>query len=174
MSDRHNLCWKASTVSEVALPPSIKRAYVRSPNGPLELLIAQPSTVTQPRKKALFFQHGGFGSAAVWIPFLLHFSQIHGHPCYAVSLRGHGASWKPGFLKMVFATGKASMAQDLGHALNWVQGFEAGQQGGRVDPKDIVLIGHSAGGGLSQYFLSRGLGQVGGLVLMAAFPNFGG
>jgi pimeloyl-ACP methyl ester carboxylesterase len=39
---------------------------------------------------------------------------------------------------------------------------------------DIVLIGHSAGGGLAQYFLSRGVGRVGGLVVMAAFPPFGG
>lgn len=66
------------------------------------------------------------------------------------------------------------MAADLGHALNWVQGCEAGQRGGHVDPEDIVLIGHSAGGGLSQYLLSTGRAQVGGLVLMAAFPNFGG
>ncbi|KAF5378583.1 hypothetical protein D9615_007102 [Tricholomella constricta] len=176
MSDRHTLSWKAPIITETPLPSPIKRTYIRTPNGLLELLVAQPpsSSSVQPRKKALLFQHGGFGSAAVWIPYLLLFSQTYGHPCYAASLRGHGASWNPGFLRLVFGTGKAAMARDLGYILNFVQGFEAGQRDGDVDPENVVLIGHSAGGGLSQYFLSQGLGQVGGLVLMASFTNFGG
>lgn len=66
------------------------------------------------------------------------------------------------------------MARDLGYVLNTVQGYEAGQRQGYIDPEDAVLVGHSAGGGLSQYFLSQSLAQVGGLVLMGAFPNFGG
>ncbi|RDB20929.1 hypothetical protein Hypma_011951 [Hypsizygus marmoreus] len=141
MSDRHRLSWTAVR-REAPLPAQIKRTYVRTPNGPLELLIAQPpeSFASQPRKKALLFQHGGFGSAPVWIPFMIYFSQAHGHPCYAVSLRGHGASWYPGYLTMVFATGRASMAQDLEHALSWVQGFEAGKRGGDLDLEEIVLI----------------------------------
>lgn len=174
MSDRHILSWRRPPPKETLLPTSITRTYVHTPYGPLELLVAQPPASTEPRKKAILFQHGGFGAAAVWIPYMLFFSQVHGHPCYAASLRGHGASWNPGFLRMVFATGKASMAQDLGCVLNYVQGFEAGLRAGNVDPEDIVLVGHSAGGGLSQYFLGQGLGQVGGLVLMAPFPNFGG
>ncbi|KAG5642736.1 hypothetical protein DXG03_002250 [Asterophora parasitica] len=173
MSDRHALSWKTPAVVEAPLPSHITRTYIRTPNGPLELLVAQPPSSVQPRKKALLFQHGGFGSAAVWIPYIVLFSQTYGHPCYAVSLRGHGTSWNPGFFRLVFGTGKAFMAHDLSYALNFVQGFEAGLRGG-VNPEDIVLIGHSAGGGLSQYFLSQNLGQVGGLVLMASLPNFGG
>lgn len=173
MADRHRLSWTAST-EECSLPSSITRTYVQTPDGPLELLVAQPSSTTQPRKKAILFQHGGFGAAAVWIPFMQYFSQIHGHPCYAASLRGHGASWKPGFFRLLLLTGKATMARDLGYVLNTVQGYEAGQRQGYIDPEDVVLVGHSAGGGLSQYFLSQSLAQVGGLVLMGAFPNFGG
>ncbi|KAF9457200.1 Alpha/Beta hydrolase protein [Collybia nuda] len=169
----HSLSWTASTVV-CSLPPSISRVYVQTPDGPLELLVSQPSPPTQPRKKAVLFQHGGFGAAAVWIPFMQYFSQIYGHPCYAASLRGHGASWKPGFFRMVLLTGKAAMARDLGYVLNWVQGYEAGQRQNHLDLEDIVLVGHSAGGGLAQYLLSQDLAQVGGLSLMGAFPSFGG
>jgi pimeloyl-ACP methyl ester carboxylesterase len=74
----------------------------------------------------------------------------------------------------VFGTGKRAMAEDLGAAVAWVSGFESGRRGGEFAGEDLVLIGHSAGGGLVQYFLSQGLGKVGGLVVLAGFPCFGG
>jgi alpha-beta hydrolase superfamily lysophospholipase len=40
--------------------------------------------------------------------------------------------------------------------------------------EELVLVGHSAGGGLAQQFLSERMGKVGGLVVLAGFPNFGG
>jgi pimeloyl-ACP methyl ester carboxylesterase len=40
--------------------------------------------------------------------------------------------------------------------------------------EDLVLIGHSAGGGLSQFLLSERLQSVGALVVVAGFPCFGG
>ncbi|KAG6908497.1 hypothetical protein DXG01_004431 [Tephrocybe rancida] len=174
--NRHVLLWRTPPILEAGLPSCITRTYVRTPSGRLELLVAQPPETRspEPRKKALLLQHGGFGSSAIWIPYMVFFSQKHGHPCYAASLRGHGASWNPGFLRMVLGTGKATFAQDLVFILNCVQGFEAGHRRAQSDPEDIVIVGHSAGGGLAQYVLSRNLAQVGGLVLMASFPNFGG
>src|SRR3954471_5882036 len=107
MNDRHRLVWRGYTASLPDLPPNITRFFIPTPHGQLELLSAQPPS-TCPRKKALLFQHGGFGCASVWLPFLVFFSQ-QGYPCYAVSLRGHGGSWKPGYFRMVWMTGVASM-----------------------------------------------------------------
>ena len=183
-SDGHVLVWKASKSPPLpVLPDHIQRTYISTRHGKLELLIALPPNpgpgcdLPVGQKHALFFQHGGFGSASVWIPYLTYFSQTHGFPCYALSLRGHGASWQPSYLELVFRTGKKQMADDLGVALNWVKGFEAGRrlQPGTADGNtQIVLIGHSAGGGLCQYLLSQGLGTVHGFVMAAPFPSFGG
>jgi pimeloyl-ACP methyl ester carboxylesterase len=167
-NDRHVLTWGAPKAPPTTLPGHIQRKYIPTTRGPLELLIAQP-----PKRQgsySLFFQHGGFGCASVWIPYLTYFSQ-RGFNCYAVSLRGHGASWQPSYLELVFRTGRKSMSEDLGVALNYVRKFEEETP---ANEAQIVLIGHSAGGGLGQYFLSRGLGTVHGLVLISAFPSFGG
>jgi predicted alpha/beta hydrolase family esterase len=74
---------------------------------------------------------------------------------------------------MVWRFGKASFAEDLGYAFTWVQAFETAKRH-VFDERDLVLVGHSAGGGLSQYFLSWNMGTVGGLVIMAGFPSWGG
>lgn len=67
------------------------------------------------------------------------------------------------------------MCGDLGCAMGWVMGFENGARKGEgFGSERIVLVGHSAGGGLVQDFLSRGMGKVGGLVILAGFPCFGG
>lgn len=75
---------------------------------------------------------------------------------------------------MVWRFGKSDFAQDLGYGFTYISAFEAAKREGIFGSEDLVLVGHSAGGGLSQYFLSRGLGEVGGLVVMAPFPFFGG
>lgn len=64
------------------------------------------------------------------------------------------------------------MAWDLSCALLWVDGFEAGRR--EFARENLVLIGHSAGGGLVQYYLSENLGRAGGLVVLAGMPCFGG
>jgi pimeloyl-ACP methyl ester carboxylesterase len=182
MTDRHILRWSPTPEAQnlIELPSHITRHFIQTPRGKLEMLVAQPpsspATEHQPRKKALLFQHGGFGCAAVWIPFLTFFSQTHGFPCYALSLRGHGASWKPGFWELVFRTGLGSMVEDLGYAFTWVAGFESARRLGEngLREEDVVLIGHSAGGGLSQYFLSSNRATVGALVIVAGIPCFGG
>ena len=68
----------------------------------------------------------------------------------------------------------ASIAEDLGYAFSWIEGFETARRDGPLTGDDIVLIGHSAGGGLVQYFLSRCLGVVGGLVTIATFSPLEG
>ncbi|CAG8951523.1 hypothetical protein HYFRA_00007439 [Hymenoscyphus fraxineus] len=174
-SDQHKLLWKLPLVSIQDLPPlpqNITRHFISTPNGKLEILSALPPSSIPSQSKALLFLHGGFGHATVWLPYLSYFSS-RGFRCYALSVRGHGASWKPGFFHMVWRTGKRDMAEDLGYGLTWVSAFEAAMRRGGFEEEDLVLIGHSAGGGLSQQFLSEGLGTVGGLVIMAGVPCFG-
>ena len=57
------------------------------------------------------------------------------------------------------------LADDVVAAIQWVQERENGQE--------VVLVGHSSGGGLSQFILSEGEVRVRGLVLAAAVPGFG-
>jgi pimeloyl-ACP methyl ester carboxylesterase len=66
------------------------------------------------------------------------------------------------------------MAQDLAWGVEFASHLEARLRGGEMRSKDLVLVGHSAGGGLSQYFLSEKMEKVGGLVILAGFPCFGG
>jgi alpha-beta hydrolase superfamily lysophospholipase len=79
----------------------------------------------------------------------------------------------PGYFQMVLRYGKGSMAQVLGTAIDYARNCESVRRGGDMRSEDLVLVGHSAGGGISQLYLSRSMGQVGGLVLLASFPNFG-
>ncbi|KAH8592069.1 Alpha/Beta hydrolase protein [Bisporella sp. PMI_857] len=185
MTDRHRLSWSYTPENQPSLPPppdGLTRRYIPTPSGNLELIWARPSAAAAAeeegaapgkRKKAIIFQHGGFGCASVWIPFLRYFAD-RGYPCYAVSLRGHGGSWKPSYWRMVWGTGIGAMARDLGSAVEWVKAFEFVWRGRRLEDGDLVLVGHSAGGGLVQYFLDRGKYTVGGLVIVAGFPCFGG
>jgi pimeloyl-ACP methyl ester carboxylesterase len=104
------------------------------------------------------------GGAWVWIEYLQFFA-ARGIPCYAVSMRGHGGSWHPSYLRMVYATTKRMLANDVVAGLRWAQEREGG--------REAVLVGHSSGGGLSQFILSEGDVKVKGLVLVAAVPGFG-
>jgi len=65
------------------------------------------------------------------------------------------------------------MAADLQSGVEYVKSLEKEKRGEMID-EELVLVGHSAGGGLVQRFLSQGLGKVGGVVILAGFPNFGG
>ena len=106
--------------------------------------------------------------------------QQHGYTCYAMSLRGHGESWIPGFWRMTWGTSLNDLAQDVRCVWDGVLQREkkrrdlAGKESGKSIPAMPVLIGHSSGGGLAQYVLSEGLVQAEALVLCAAIPGFGG
>lgn len=84
---------------------------------------------------------------------------------YAISLRGHGASWAPGFVEMWAWTGLRELAGDLVAAVRDVERREQG--------RECVLVGHSSGGGLVQYVLAQGMCRAVGMGLVAAIPNFG-
>ena len=105
----------------------------------------------------------------------MEYFSARGYPCYALSLRGHGESWKPGYWRMVWGYGKSHLATDLAAAVGFVTGIETGIRGEKgFRSEDLVLLGHSAGGGLVQYLLGKGMAKVGALVIIAGFPCFGG
>ena len=163
------------------LPFTITRSFLpTAPNRNLELLTALPATSSSSDPHPpIFFLHGGFGGAFVWIEWM-QILQQHGYTCYAMSLRGHGESWNPGFWRMTWGTSLKDLAQDVRCVWDGVLQTEkkrrrlASKESGKTIPAMPVLIGHSSGGGLAQYVLSEGLVQTEALVLCAAIPGFGG
>jgi len=153
------------------LPSHISRTYIPSPNGALELLSAYPpASYTGPAKTPFFFQHGGFGHASVWLGYMTFFSQVHNIPCYALSVRGHGFSWYPSYFRMVYGTTKRKIADDLVTGIKYAQREQEESTGRKTE---VVLVGHSSGGGLAQIILDAKDVHVTGLVLLAAIPCYG-
>jgi pimeloyl-ACP methyl ester carboxylesterase len=163
--------WRKPGGPPPSLPKGVERLFVQTTGGPIEILYAAPAgattaapgTTKRDTTSPLFFVHGGMGSAWVWLEYM-QFLSSRGVPCYAVSLRGHGESWHPSFLRMVYGTPKSALADDLVAGIR----FAEGREGARV-----VLCGHSSGGGLSQFVLSEREVGVEGLVLAGAVPGFG-
>ncbi|KAK4226965.1 Alpha/Beta hydrolase protein [Podospora fimiseda] len=147
------------------LPPSITRLFIPTPSGDLEILYSAPKNPPPSNVSPIFFVHGGMGSAWVWLPYLTYLSQNTSIPSYAISLRGHGNSWHPSYLRMVFFTTKHMLATDIVAGIEFVESRHEGQE--------IIYVGHSSGGGLGQYILSEQLVKVKALVLAAAVPGFG-
>jgi pimeloyl-ACP methyl ester carboxylesterase len=145
-----------------ALPEGIVRNWVQTPGGQIEVLSARPSSPTS--KAPIVFAHGGMTGAWVWIEYMQYLSK-QGIPCYAVSCRGHGSSWKPSYFRMMYFTTRRMLADDLLAGLGWAQKLEGG--------RDVLLVGHSSGGGLSQYVLSDKNVRVKGLALLGAVPGSG-
>lgn len=152
------------------LPDGISRSSIPTPSGPLELLSSVPSEPTDPGQAPLFFAHGGFGCAEMWVPYMQFFA-ARGIPCYAMSYRGHGKSWYPGFWRMYFTT-RHTMAEDLAAGVHFIENAEAERTGANEKVR-VVLVAHSAGGALSQYALSRGMIKVHAFCMFAAVPGFG-
>jgi pimeloyl-ACP methyl ester carboxylesterase len=155
------LRWRHRPSSPEPCPEGLTRTFVDTASGSLEIISAGP--VGNGTKTPIVFAHGGMGSAFVWIEYLLYFGEL-GIPCYAVSLRGHGNSWYPSFLRMVWGTTKGMLADDLVAGIRHVEDAEG---------REVLLVGHSSGGGLSQLILSRGDVKVKGLGLLGAVPAFG-
>lgn len=154
------LYWTRPSGPAEPTPDGIERNWVDTPGGSIEILSAQPKT---PRGPPLFFMHGAQGSATVWTEYMQFFA-AHGVACYAISVRGHGESWHPTFLRMIYFTTRRMIGDDLVAGIRWVQDREK---------SEVVLVGHSSGGGLAQDILSRGEVSVRGLVLLGAVPVFG-
>lgn len=153
-----------------AVPVGLTRHRISTHQGVLEILSAIiPASFRSKPGPAILFLHGGMGSAHVWHDYMLYLAQQAGIQTYALSLRGHGGSWHPGYLRMVYGTTHQALADDSVAGLRWVAE--------RHEEEGVVIVGHSSGGGLAQYILSEGKGlggvRVRGLVLMAAVPGFG-
>ncbi|KAI8269444.1 lariat debranching enzyme [Colletotrichum sp. SAR11_239] len=156
------LYWTAPTGEPPAAPVGLTRYWVETPSGRIEVLSNQSETPNT-SKTPIVFVHGGMGSAWVWTEYMRYLAK-HDVPCYAVSLRGHGNSWHPSYLKMVYFTTRRNLADDAIAAIRWVQE----RQG-----SEVLLVGHSSGGGLSQGILSARQARVKGLALLGAVPAFG-
>jgi len=160
------LRWTNDPSSEPApaLPAGVERHFIPTPSGNLEILYAAPSASFPTHGKSpLFFVHGGMGSAWVWLEYMTYLSS-RGIPCYAISMRGHGRSWAPGYLRMVFFTTRSMLESDVLVGMAWATKREG---------CDVVLVGHSSGGGISQAILGQKKATVSGLALVAAVPAFG-
>ncbi|KAI1839934.1 hypothetical protein JX265_013890 [Neoarthrinium moseri] len=155
------LCWTRPSGPPSALPDGIERTFIRTPGGDIELLCARPASPSS--RPPVVFAHGGMGCAWVWIPYMQYLAQ-NGVTSYAVSTRGHGESWHPSFLRMLYMTTKRMLADDL------LAGIRAVEQ---KEGSEVVLVGHSSGGGLSQFILNEGDVKVKALALLGAVPGTG-
>ncbi|EWY86175.1 hypothetical protein FOYG_10801 [Fusarium oxysporum NRRL 32931] len=145
------------------VPEGLERHWVNTPQGRIEVLSNTSSITNKFNGPPIVFCHGGMGCAWVWTEYMKYLA-ARGVQCYAVSLRGHGESWYPSYFRMVFATPRSALASDLVAAIEWVQIREK---------IEVMLVGHSSGGGLSQAVLSDGLANVKALALLGAVPGFG-
>jgi pimeloyl-ACP methyl ester carboxylesterase len=155
------------------LPEGITRDFIATSthDKSLEILVAKPQS--RPNKSnidrpPILFLHGGFGSAALFIPFMTYFSKQYQskHSTYALSMRGRGASYSLCYLNLVYGTSLSDLASDLAIAVEHITKLE-----GRAP----IVLGHSSGGGLIQYALANRLfnQKIPGFVLLDAVPNFG-
>ncbi|KAI1439053.1 alpha/beta-hydrolase [Xylaria sp. CBS 124048] len=157
-----NLHWSRPRELPPDPPDGTARRFIPTPKGNLEILYAKPSSPA-PDIPPVVFAHGGMGSAWVWHEYMRYLAE-NGITSYAISARGHGASWHPSFLRMVYGTTKRDIADDFVAGIKAVQELEDGE---------VVLAGHSSGGGLGQLILSEGDVRVKALVLLGAVPATG-
>ena len=164
------------------LPPEgVERRMIRGSEGELELLISESPAVSKDSKPAILFIHGGFGGAGVWLPWMriLHDeTKPYTGSLYALSLRGHGGSFAPGYLEMAYLTSMTTLSTDVATAMKEIVTLEEAK-GNR---NGLIIAAHSNGGGLIQSAIASGklpikmLSKIGGLVglsLITATPPFG-
>jgi pimeloyl-ACP methyl ester carboxylesterase len=119
-----------------------------------ELLAAVPDG--RRRAVSVLLVHGICLGAWVWEDNFLPYFAGRGFASYALSLRGHGGSG-----------GAARIAEwrlrDFSDDIDWAVRRIGGP---------VVLLGHSMGGGVAQYYLRHGHSAV-GLALLASVPPHG-
>lgn len=158
------LRWSSQPPKYRPLPQHVERVFVKTEHGDLELLISRPKQCSD--VPPVIFAHGGYGSAGVWLEFMDHLHRLgYSGVLYAYSFRNHGASYPVSFLDMVYRTSLESCVEDLRAC------FEHAKQDARSD--DLVVVGHSSGGGLLQYALAQNVIKARALVLLDAIPHFG-
>jgi pimeloyl-ACP methyl ester carboxylesterase len=164
-----SLGWRRQQPKLRPLPEHIKRTYVSTPGGDLELLISK-SKSGESSGPAIFFLHGGYGGAGVWLEWMNYIHESgYGGTLYAYSARNHGASYSVSYLKMVYGTSFEDIVGDFKACYQRAGKEEALENG---SGGNIVLVGHSAGGGVAQYALSEGT-PCRALCLVDAIPHFG-
>lgn len=164
------------------LPAGVKRVF--TPQG-LELYIARPTSPNANQNKApIFLQHGGFGTASVWNEWIAYFASKD-RTVYALSLSGQ-------FFTSLDSEGDIPVSPDalvLGHGesprpkdFNWwgLKQFGAELKASldyvqTLDPTapPPVVVGHSAGGGLSQWTIQNTDARISGLICIGAIPPSG-
>ncbi len=122
----------------------------------LELLALSAGAGAEARAP-LVFVHGAYVGAWCWAENFLPWFAARGHPVYALSLRGHGAS---AGRERLHEFGLADFADDLALALRELE----------CPP---VLIGHSMGALVVQKFLERNPGAARAAALFCPVPPFG-
>lgn len=103
----------------------------------IELLSCLPGGKTF--RQPLLFIHGAFAGAWMWRDTFMPFFAAAGHPCHALSLRGHGASLGR---ERIHWHSIADYVDDVAAIAAWLGETPA-------------LIGHSMGGFIVQKFLER-------------------
>jgi pimeloyl-ACP methyl ester carboxylesterase len=110
---------------------------------------------TPSRKPPLLFVHGGYCDAWFFEPHFLPWFAQQGHPAYALSLRGHGAS---GGRDSLFLAGLDDYEADVEHVAGTLS----------APP---VLIGHSMGAAIVERIVAKR--PVRGAALLAPLPPAG-
>ncbi|KAK3718504.1 hypothetical protein LTR37_005008 [Vermiconidia calcicola] len=94
-----------------------------------------------------------YGSAGVWLEWMTYLRESgYQGTLYAYSARNHGGSFSVPYFRMVYRTSHDDMASDLTTCLRHAQNQEATTQ---TSDANVVLVGHSSGGGLAQYCLAN-------------------
>jgi pimeloyl-ACP methyl ester carboxylesterase len=120
----------------------------------LELLSAIPDGPK--RDVSILLLHGICLGAWVWKDNFMPYLAGQGFPAYALSFRGHGESDGG---EAVGQWSVRDFSDDLAWAIQEIGG-------------PVVVVGHSMGGGVAQYYLRHGR-EMAGLVLMASVPPHG-
>jgi pimeloyl-ACP methyl ester carboxylesterase len=164
------LGWRQQTPKQRPLPAHVERKFVSSPLGDLELLISRPKQ-HRPTDPAIFFAHGGYGSAGVWLEWMSYLHESgYGGNLYAYSARNHGGSYSVSYLRMVYGTHLDDIVSDFATCFHFAQDQETSTNGNGAE---LVLVGHSSGGGVSQYALNHNMVRCRALCLVGAIPHFG-
>ncbi|ETN41139.1 uncharacterized protein HMPREF1541_03074 [Cyphellophora europaea CBS 101466] len=147
------------------LPDTVSRTFVATTDGEqLEFLVCRPQHAGQ--HPPVLLMHGAFGHASVWLNWMTYLHDNgYGGTTYAISVRGHGASYSPSsYFRMLLLTTQHDVANDV------LAAFQAVKEAEGTEP---VLIAHSSGTITYQELLSRGTIATPALGLIGGVPHFG-
>ena len=125
---------------------------------PLEVIKALPDDHSARQTRStppLLFVHGAYVAAWCWAEYFLPYFAQQGYACYALSLRGHGASDCHSDLA---SHSISDYVADVNHVIDSLS-------------QTPVLIGHSMGGFVIQHIIAQG--HIPASVLLASVPPQG-